>query len=179
MKKYILTVLFASATLFTTFAQAGKEKTPALIKSKNFTFYATSASPQYSAELDRVLRTIPGSTGSKVSLNPVMSQLEIKPDTISAYLPYFGRSQGVITSIDPDDQGIKFESTDYSYTEVQGKRGNRTITIIINDDKDRPKLILDISSTGYATLGVTFNSRSQISFNGYVEKTIPPRKKKS
>lgn len=178
MKKYILTVLFVSATLISAFAQAGEENTPALIKSKNFTFYATSATPQYNAEIARVLRSIPGSTGAMVSLSPTQSQLEIKKDTISVYLPYFGRSHGIILPMDRDNQGIRFTSTDFKYKEVKGRKGRQTITMIIEDNPERPRMMLDISASGYATLSINLNSRSPISYSGYVDKTDPPKKKK-
>lgn len=176
MKGLLFSILFVSAGIFSASAQAGKDEIAALIKSRNYTFYANDATPQYSAELDRVLRSIPGSNGSKISLNPVMYQLIVQRDTVSALLPYFGRSQSVLVPSDPNDQGVEFKSTDFIFKETAEKKGNRTITIIVNDDKDRPKLHLFISASGYATLDISFNTKSHISFSGYVERTRVPRK---
>lgn len=176
MKSLLFSILFLCAGIFSASAQAGKDEIAALVKSRNYTFYANDATPQYSAELSRVMQSIPGSTGSKISLNPVMSQLIVQRDTVSALLPYFGRSQSVLVPSDPNDQGVEFKSTDFIYKETHGKKGNYTISMIINDDKDRPKLLLFVSASGYATLDISFNMKSHISFSGYIEKTRIPRK---
>lgn len=178
MKIQPLLFLLLFAGIGSVSAQAGKEHTPALIQSRKFTFFATSATPQYSAELARIISSIPGSTGSKVSLNAAFSQLEFKKDTLEAFLPYFGRSQGVISSIDPDDQGIRFTSTDFTYSEEKGKKGNFIISMVVNDTPERPRMVLEVTTHGYATLSVNFNSRSPITYSGYIDKSILPKKKK-
>ena len=92
--------------------------------------------------------------------------LKITKDTIESYLPYFGRAY--TAPIFPDDSGIKFVSTDFTY-KVNKKKDMWNITIETKDTKQKTKLYLNIGSGGYASLSVQDNSRQSISFYGLIE----------
>lgn len=101
--------------------------------------------------------------------------LTVSKDTVSAFLPYFGRAY--TAPYNPTDGGIKFTNTHFTYTSKPGKKGGWSVTIKptgkdknISDWRDVQILRLDISSDGYASLQVTSSNRDPISFNGTIEK---------
>ena len=101
--------------------------------------------------------------------------LTVSKDTVSAFLPYFGRAY--TAPYNPTDGGIKFTNTHFTYTSKPGKKGGWSIIIKptgkdknISDWRDVQILRLDISVDGYASLQVTSSNRDPISFNGTIEK---------
>lgn len=94
--------------------------------------------------------------------------LKITPDTIEAYLPYFGRAYSA--PIDPSKGGIQFHSTKFTYQVDSLKKGGWTVLIEPHDASDVQKLFLSISAEGYASLNVTSTQRQPISFTGIVVK---------
>ena len=98
--------------------------------------------------------------------------LQVSKDTITAYLPYFGRAY--IAPIDNTEGGIKFESKEFSYKKETAKKDGWNIYIIQEDGQRRYELILRVSSNGSASLSVNDDARQSISFNGYIDD----RKKK-
>lgn len=107
--------------------------------------------------------------------HPLTSDYDLKvtKDTITAFLPYFGRAY--VAPINPAEGGIKFTSTNFVYNSKNNKAGNWEILIKpklnnINDLKDVQQLRLYISTGGYASLSVISTNREPISFNGYIEE---------
>lgn len=139
-------------------AQDQKKKTdePAdiarLIESQRFEFVAQSANP---------LR------GRSIFLSPGYT-FKVSPDTVESYLPYYGRAYQA--SLDPDDAGIKFTSTEFTYL-VKGRKNQRwNISINPKDVKNSPQIILSVSSNGYTSVRITSIDRQSISFSGYIRK---------
>jgi hypothetical protein len=97
--------------------------------------------------------------------------LAVSNDTITAYLPYFGRAY--VAPINPTDGGIKFKSTKFFYKLKENKKGGWDVVIrpkeTNGDMKDVQSLRLNIGSSGYASLQVISANRDPISFNGYIE----------
>lgn len=96
----------------------------------------------------------------------------VSKDTITAYLPFFGRAYTAPTN--PTEGGIKFTTTKFSYDAKPGKNGSYKILIKptvrnMSDSRDVQSLRLDISADGYASLQVTSTNRDNISFNGTIE----------
>lgn len=122
------------------------------IENHNLIFTATNASP-FSG------RSIPLTDNYFV---------KISADTISARLPYFGRSY--VAPTDASSIGIDFTSTDFKYKAEQKKNGVYEITIIPNDlskiEQQGLKLFLSLGNTGYGTLQASFSNRQPISFYG-------------
>lgn len=104
--------------------------------------------------------------GKSINLNYSYS-LKVSKDTINAYLPYFGRAY--IAPSPTEDGGIKFISTDFTYTISDKKKDMWDVNIETKDGTRKYKLRLDIGETGYATLSVQDNNRQSISFYGKVE----------
>ncbi len=93
--------------------------------------------------------------------------VKVSKDTISSYLPYFGRAYSA--SLNPDDAGIKFVSKDFKYKTTSHKKGVWDIQISPVDTKNVQQLNFFISEDGYASLQVILTDRQSISFNGYVK----------
>lgn len=186
MKKltYIF-VLFALLAGGTTFAQkpGSKEAKNAakateiknLLDQKNYVFKAQYANPLGGGTTSiqgRQINLTPGGTGH-IYLN-YDYDVRIKPDSVISYLPYYG----TITfdaPYNPIDDGIKFKSTKFGYDVKQGKKGRTVITITPQDAKYIQKLVLDVSSNGYANLSLTITNRYSISYDGYI---APPSQSK-
>jgi hypothetical protein len=145
--------MFLSTFFFprSSFAQETKKTTvEQAIQSKQFIFKAQTAFPmrggmrQLTSEYD----------------------LKVNGDTLTAYLPYFGRAY--VAPIDPTKGGIQFTSTQNNYT-LKVKKKNSEINIVPKNIQEVRQLHLNISPNGNASLQVISNNRDPITFNGYVE----------
>ena len=94
--------------------------------------------------------------------------LLVSQDTINAFLPYYGRAY--VAPTDPAEGGVKFISVDFDYKVENTKKGGWTIHITTKDTKQLFLLILNISTSGSASLSVNDYTRQTISFNGYIEE---------
>lgn len=92
--------------------------------------------------------------------------LRVGQDSLVAYLPYYGRAYTAPMS--PEDAGVQFTTTKFEYKTVEKKDG-WDVSILPKDAKDISSMRLYISKSGFATLHVTCNNRSAISYQGYLE----------
>ena len=145
-------LLFLTVFTIHGFSQVAKPELDRLITDKIFVFKAQTALP-----LGGQARPLTGEY-----------DIVVTPDSVVAYLPYFGRAY----NIDPfnSEGGIKFTSTDFVYTQKDRKKKGWQVMIKPRDNADIQQLFLSVSPTGYATLQVTSNNRQPISFNGFVER---------
>jgi hypothetical protein len=91
----------------------------------------------------------------------------IKKDTIDCDLPYFGRA--FQAPIDPSKGGIRFVSSDFSYS-TNSKNEHEWQVILKPNDADEQQLLFDIFNNGTATLNVVNTHRDPISFYGHIER---------
>jgi hypothetical protein len=92
--------------------------------------------------------------------------LKVKKDTVVCDLPYIGRVyQG---SLNPDDAGIKFTSTEFDYKITERKKGGWNIVIKPKDHSRVNTLNLTVYDDGGSSLDVTSNDREPIYFTGRV-----------
>lgn len=150
--KYIITT--ALLAMLATIIEAQEEKkestTQQIVESKNYIFKAESVNPPrgryryLTSEYDLVVTS----------------------DTVTAYLPYFGRAYSA--PINPSEGGIKFTSSDFDYTVEKKKRRSWQIMIKPRDASDIQALYLTIFDNNKATLRVNSVNRESISFNGYI-----------
>ena len=119
------------------------------VESSDFTFKASYAHP----------------TGYKsVYLSPYYD-VKILPDTIRAYLPYYGRAYRA--PMDPHEGGFNFTSTEFQYRVIPGKRKGNWIAEVDILDLDRSVTFsFDIWENGTARLVVNDMNRQPISFQG-------------
>ena len=119
-----------------------------------------------STDISNVMSKMNGNTGGGlISLSGSNYELKITPDSVFAYLPYYGRAY--TAPIGNDESGIKFTSTKFTYESTKAKKVWR-ITIAIKDTKDNQRLNLSISENGYASLNISSNTKQSITFNGYI-----------
>lgn len=123
------------------------------VDGKHYTFSANTAT------------TLRGSTIQLTS----EYDLRITPDSVISFLPYYGRAY-MDVPYNPTDGGVKFSSTKFDYKVSQKKKGGWEITINPKDVKNLERLVLNISSDGYASLSVTSTNRDPISFYGYLKE---------
>lgn len=152
----VLSVAFGLTTCGT--AQTAVEKEAAAreinqrVNGSDFTFKATYAYP----------------TGYRsVYLTPYYD-VKVSPDTVNAYLPYYGRAY--TAPMNPREGGIQFVSTDFDYRVTPGDRkGNWRVTIRTRDTGREIFLYFDIWENGTARLNVTDPNRQPISFQGNIQ----------
>jgi hypothetical protein len=158
----ILTVSIASANV--AYAQGNKNDKKAelaeivkkVINSNNYFF-----APRYA-----------NSSGGSFDV-PSNYTLNITKDSVTVYLPYYGRSQGQAPGADNNNETINFTWTKFSYVVNQDKKGNYDILILPPAQqalamKDAKSLRLKISMDGSASLQVLSVNRSPISFDGSI-----------
>lgn len=176
MKKLRNTLLVALSLLTCqVFAQTDKETTIKIIAAKNYVFTANNAIPTGSMELNKALSKMSGGQGAgRINLSGSQYDLTVTPDSVIAYLPYYGRSYSGNPSA--TDGGIKFKSKKFSYTSTKNKKGNYSIRIKTNDlSAENYDLTLNISTNGYASLMASSTNKQPITFDGYLEE---PKAKK-
>jgi hypothetical protein len=125
-----------------------------MIESKDFTFEANYAYPSY---------------GIQRYLTPNYD-LRVTPDTVVSYLPFMGVAYSSAGFNSGDDNGIKFTSTDFTYTSQAKKNGTFYVVIKPKDAKNASQLALTISPTGSADLTVLSTYREQMRFTGIIKE---------
>jgi hypothetical protein len=102
--------------------------------------------------------------------------LRVSKDSIIAFLPYYGEAH-MAPSPGETEGGIKFTSTDFTYSTKQRKNGGWDIFIKPKDNniinwRDVQQLRLSVSPSGNASLQVISSNRDPIMFSGNIrEKT--------
>lgn len=171
--KNIVLILFVFISLSAN-AQTDKATTQRIVEAKNFIFVASSAIPMNNVEINNILSRMPGGSGGSVNLSGSNYDIRVTPDSIIAYLPYYGRSFSA--PMNQDDNGYKFTSTKFSYKNNARKKGGWDITITPQDAKENVRMNLTISVNGYASLVISSNNKQSITYNGYLAE---PRLTKS
>ncbi len=171
MKTKVLFVLVLSALITTPgFSQEKTKKelkeerkiekqkqTEALVNSKEFLFTARTAMPQGGRSID--LTTNPGS-------------VKFSPDLIKSEMPYFGRVTGS-AAYGGRDGGMKFEGKPDEYSVTAKKKGYQ-VSAVVKGENDTYRLSLSVSLEGSASLSVTSNNRSVITYNGEISALEKP-----
>jgi hypothetical protein len=165
MKIKVLFVLVMSALITTTcFSQEKTKKelkaerkiekqkqTEVMVNSKEFIFTARTAMPQ-------------GGRSVNLSTNP--GSVKFHPDLIKSDMPYFGRVTGSV-AYGGRDGGMKFEGKPDEYTVTRGKK-NYLIIAEVKGENDLFRLSLSVSFEGSASLSITSNNRSVITYSGEI-----------
>ncbi len=122
-----------------------------LVDEKRYIFRAQSATP---------------TTGGIQQLSRGFD-LRVMPDTVIAYLPYYGRLYQA--PINTAESGIKFTSTNFDYVQKARKKGGWDITIKPKDVRNSVQLFLTISPNGNTFVNFMSTDRQSISYKGNVE----------
>lgn len=133
------------------------------VTARNYTFVATSVFPTEDSRFNPRL-LFPNAS----NLYQLTSRYDVRvtPDSVIAYLPFFGRSY--TAPMDPTKGGIKFTSTRFDYKKTQ-RKNNYEIEITPRDDREVRSLYLTVAPSGFASLRVLSVNKTPISFNGNVE----------
>ena len=128
------------------------DQTIELINKGDFKFEARRAYPQ---------------GGRSIDLTTNYGFITIKQEMAEGDLPYFGRAY---TATYGGDGGIKFDGEMLNKkSEVNEKRQKVIFTFEIRD-KDTYKVTMDIGYNGNASVSITSNNRSHISYQGDIIK---------
>ncbi|MDT3405218.1 DUF4251 domain-containing protein [Mucilaginibacter terrae] len=147
------------------------EEVKKLLDSKAYIFKAQFADPlggTMTTLNGRFFNLAPDGSG-RIYLN-YPYDVRIKPDSVISFLPYFGRVTMAAGYGTNTDNGIQFTSTKFGYESKTNKKGSTTIVITPKDARYTNKMILDVSTSGYATLQVISNNKNAISYSGYVDE---------
>jgi hypothetical protein len=133
-----------------------QKQVEAMMDARTFVFTARTAIPQ----------------GYKtVNLNTNMYNVSFAPENIISYLPYYGRAYSGIGY--GNDSGLKFEGKPEEFTITKGKK-NFTAKAVVKGERDLFTLMLTVSFEGSASLSVSSNNRSTISYNGVISEPEKP-----
>ena len=134
-----------------------------LVENRTYTFVAQSVLPTEDARYNPRLMFPNGSQLYQLNGD---YDFKVTPDSIMAFLPYFGRS--FTAPVNPSEGGIKFTSTDFSYKKSI-RKNNYEIEIVPRDNNEIRNLYLTISPTGFTSLRVLSLNKTSISYNGQLE----------
>ncbi len=124
---------------------------------------------QFTIEVDRALPM-----GAR-SINLTSSYtLVIKGDSVSSYLPYFGRAY---TASYGGDNGLIFGAVLTNYTQTLDKKGNASVHFRTKTDNDSYEFYVNIFTNGSTTINVTPVNKQSISYYG--QMTFPVDKEQA
>jgi len=130
-----------------------EHQTEILVNSRDFVFTASRAIPQRGGSID-------------LTTNP--NFLKFHPDRIESYMPFFGRAYRADYG---GDAGLRFEGKPREFKIVTRKQGKGyEINAAVSGARDYYQLNLLVSPEGNATLTITSNDRSSISYYGEIRK---------
>jgi len=121
-----------------------------LVNAKTFVFIGRRAMP----------------TGYKsVDLTTNTNFVKYQPDMIDSYMPFYGRAYSGVGY--GGDEGLKFTGKPEEFTVTKGKKSYQ-VSATVKGEKDTFRLSLSVSFEGSASLTITSNNRSVISYSGEI-----------
>jgi hypothetical protein len=130
----------------------------ALVDSKRFEFKASRALPTGFRPMD-------------LTTNP--NFIRFSPDSIVSEMPFFGRAYSVPYG---GEGGLKFEGKPDVYTIEKGKK-SYAVNVKVKSKGDYFTINLSISFDGGATMIISSNNRSSISYYGEISAIVKPAEK--
>lgn len=149
MKHTIALVLIIVATVFQLKAQDSTLK--ASLDNKQFSFTPSTMMPL---------------SGKSRQVTSGGYLLQLKRDTLTAYLPYMGKAYNA--PINSSEAGINFTSTDFTYTVSEGKKNSYKVVIATKDRTYNSTFTLTVYDNGSAYLHASSSDKQSISYNGSV-----------
>jgi len=127
-----------------------QKQTDSLLFAKDFVFVPGTALPQ---------------GGKTMNIAASSYSVIFKPEHIKSYMPFYGRAYSGVGY--GSDEGMMFEGKPEEFTVSLGKK-NYLVKAVVKGKSDTYILSLTVSFTGSASLTVTSNNRSSISYNGEI-----------
>lgn len=134
-----------------------KTKREAIITAREFIFTALIALP---------------SGGPALNLTPGYYRVKFQPDLIDSYMPFFGNAYSGVGY--GADTGLKFKGKPEKFS-VMKKAKIFQIDAAVKTDNDYFRISLQAGSEGNATLTITSDHRSSISFQGDISELTANR----
>jgi hypothetical protein len=128
----------------------------AMVNDTDFVFVARTALP----------------TGMRsVNLTTNSNYVKFKPDLIDSYMPYFGRAYSSVGY--GGDTGLKFTGKPEEFSVTKTTKAFQ-VNAVVSSSTDKFSLSLNIGFEGSASLTITSNSRSTISYQGEISAPEKP-----
>jgi len=129
-----------------------QRRVEALINSNNFVFEARTALP----------------TGMRpIDLSTRSNYVTFEPEMIDSYMPFFGKAYSGAGF--GNDNGLEFKGKPEEFTLEKGKK-NYQINTLVKGESDSYRISLSVSFSGYASLSISSNKRSTISYQGEISE---------
>jgi len=150
-------------------AQTDKATTAKIVEAKTYTFVARSVTPLNTLDISKVMSKMPDAMqGGVINLTETYYEVKVTPDSVVAFLPYYGRSFSA--PINQDDAGVKFNSKKFEYKSQKGKKRGWDTVIETKDAKENYRLAFNISDNGYVTLSLNSNNKQSVTYQGYLKE---------
>lgn len=150
-------------------AQTDQATTAKIVEAKTYTFVARSVTPLNTQDISSVMSKMPGAMqGGVINLTETYYEVKVTPDSVVAFLPYYGRSFSA--PINQDDAGVKFTSKKFNYKSTKGKKRGWDTLIETKDAKESYRLAFNISDNGYVTLSLNSNNKQSVTYQGYLKE---------
>lgn len=130
-----------------------QQEVDSLVNSRVFSFEAITAMPQ-------------GGRSVNLATNP--NFIRFNPELMEGRMPFFGRSYSGTSY--GGDGGIEFSAQPDQF-EVEKKKDNWLVSVVVKGGNDVFRLNLNITPSGSSSLTITSNNRSTISYNGEIGVT--------
>jgi hypothetical protein len=121
-----------------------------MVNSKNFVFVAQTAMPS-------------GMEAVNLSLN--QNYIKFQPDQIDSYMPFFGRAYSGVGY--GTDSGLHFKGIPNKFA-VEKKEKFFQVDLVVKGESDTFSLSLSVGFEGSASLSISSNNRSTISYQGEI-----------
>jgi hypothetical protein len=133
-----------------------QQQVEGLLNSKEFVFTGLDAYP----------------TGYRtVSLSGRQNFVKFHPELIESDMPYFGRANSSAAYGSSSDGGLKFQGKPEEYS-FDKKKKNYLISTVVMESGESYKITMIVQFSGSSTLTIICNSRSPITYNGYVSSPV-------
>ena len=174
MRMTLLAVVVAIGTV--AFGQKSKKEVnwdaiDALVEAKEFRIESDWARAQGDASVNAIARSglqQPGSSGNRFNLIGNFNFVEMRGDTVTAYLPYFGRRQfsnGHYT----ENQSIEFDAAPRDFTvEKNEKKKRYEISFFVDNGTETFQIHMQLYHNLRSTVTVNSNQRFVIHYDGKI-----------
>jgi hypothetical protein len=139
---------------------AKQKQTEAMLNAKEFVFIGKTALPSGMRSVD---------------LTTNRNYVKFQPDLIDSDMPFFGKAYSAVGY--GSDTGLKFKGKPEKFT-VEKKTKNFQIDVVVKGENDNFTLSLSVGLEGNASLSITSNNRSTISYQGEVSAPEKAEEKK-
>lgn len=126
-------------------------------------FAMPMASPEYVSAANLGVTQARGSSVTNVNLTGEGYYLEMRGDSIKAYLPYYGRRDNV-TRVGGRG-GIELD-TEYTEYKIRNSRSGKTLEFFARDGYERFRFLMELSPSGRTEVSVFSPQRDVIRYRG-------------